>query len=118
MSKFTETLKLYYFKDRQEVDLSIRVTDTLAHGYRFTKEEFDDIVFNWETGIDKETSQGFVCIEYKKFGPRPKQEVDPYVKFSVSKNEIRNHHRITYYEMSQMCTEYNLQLNSEMYWDK
>jgi hypothetical protein len=47
MLEFTKPLKLYVFKDRESVDLSIRVSDAHAHTWSLPQAVFADIVANW-----------------------------------------------------------------------
>ena len=116
--KFTKPIKIYLFKDKDRVDVSVKVNDTLVNGYRFTVNDFEKIINNWQTGIEFEFEGGYAVIEYKKHGPRPERKVDPYVRFSISIGWSTFHHRLTYDDMLELEKEYFYQKNNKMYWDE
>jgi hypothetical protein len=115
--KFTQSLKIYLFKDRGTVDLSVRVTDELVHGYKFSIAEFETIVNDWQSGVNMDLKHGHIFIEYKKNGPRPESMYAPYVRFSVHANNMVYHHRLTFDDMYGLTKEYSYQKNNVMYWD-
>ena len=62
--KYTTPLKMYLFKERGTVDLSVRVTEELVHGYKFSIAEFETIVNDWQSGVQLDTKFGHIYIEY------------------------------------------------------
>lgn len=116
--KYTKPIKIYLFKDKDRVDVSIKVNDTLVNGYSFRQHEFESILQQWETGIEFPFEGGYVFVVYKKYGPRPEKRLDPYVRFSVSIGYNTFHHRLTYDDMIELEKEYHYQKNNKMYWDE
>ena len=45
---FTEVFKIYLFKKRQRVKMTIRVTDTFGTTYYWDQEVFEEMLENWE----------------------------------------------------------------------
>ena len=116
--KYTKPIKIYLFKDQNRVDVSVKVTDDLVNGYRFTIDEFEKIINNWKHGVEFQFEGGYAVVEYKKHGPRPERKIDPYVRFSISIGYGTFHHRLTYDDMITIEKEYFYQKNNKMYWDE
>ena len=115
--KYTFPIKIYLFKDKNKVDVSIKVTDDLVNGYSFKISEFESILKGWKTGVEFPFDGGYLYAEYKKHGPRPEKKSSPYVRFSVSCHGMTFHHRLKYDDMLQLEKEYFFQKNNTMYWD-
>jgi hypothetical protein len=115
--KYTTPIKVYLFKDKNKVDVSIKVTDELVNGYSFKIDEFESILHSWKTGVEFSFEGGYVYIEYKKHGPRPERLNSPYVRFSVSCHGMTFHHRLSYDDMLQLEKDFFFQKNNVMYWD-
>ena len=44
---FTKPVKIYLFKKRQRLKMTIRVTDTYAMTYYWDQDAFEDMIYNW-----------------------------------------------------------------------
>jgi hypothetical protein len=116
--KYTTPIKIYLFKDKNKVDISIKVTDELVNGYRFKIDEFEKILNYWKTGVEFDFDGGYLYVEYKKHGPRPEKVPSPYVRFSISCHGLTFHHRLSYNDMLQLEKDYFFQKSNVMYWDQ
>jgi len=47
MLAFDRTFKIYLFKDKGRVDLTIKVTDSYAHTYQIDKADLENLLANW-----------------------------------------------------------------------
>lgn len=120
MLNFTRPLKTYLFKDRNVVDLNIRVSDNAVNAYTFSAEEFEYLLEHWQdhSGIEFRIDNNYWHVQWKKRGPRPRCEAADYVKISVSVNTGQTfHYRVDFMDMHQMQQEYFYQKNNKMYWD-
>jgi len=115
--KFTKPVKIYLFKDKDRVDVSVKITDDLTNGYRFTSQEFESILESWKEGIEFETEWGYVFVQHKTHGPRPERQPCSYVRFSVSVGNMDFHHRLNFDTMHELEKEYLYQKTNTMYWD-
>lgn len=104
--KFDKHWKLYVFKNREEISLSFRITDSYCVTYHMPINEFEILLDTWDQGGFHE--RGW-CVEHKYPGIVGMS----YVRFSV-KNE---HHRMSVESMKALVDEYNHQINNVMYWD-
>jgi hypothetical protein len=60
--KYTDPIKVYLFKDKNKVDLSIKVTDQLVNGYSFKIDEFESIINSWKTGVEFSFAGGYLYV--------------------------------------------------------
>ena len=119
MLNFTKPAKLYLFKDRAQVNLSILVSDTCVNGYNFTVTEFEELLDGWDkpTGVELKTAAAHFIVAHKHFTPRPECANTSYVRFSVFSHGMTFHHRLSYDDMQSLRTEYFYQKNNRMHWD-
>ena len=105
---FSNTLKVYYFKEERSVTFSIKVTDNFVNTYRFTESEFDNIVEKWNSkeGIEFRTNNGSWMFQHKKRGPRPVCEPANFVRIDYWRDEQSFHYRVTYDEMLVAVKDY------------
>lgn len=115
--KFTKPIKIYLFKEKNSVDVALRINTSTVITYTLTPELFEKLLQGWKTGIELEYDHANWYVQYKKTGPRPESKQSPYVRFSVSKSGIRLHFRVTYDDMIAVEREYFFQKNNTMYWD-
>jgi len=105
---FKNNIKLYYFKDTQEITLSIKVADNFVNSYRFTESQFDKIIENWDKpgGIEFRTNNGSWMFQHKKRGPRPVCEPANYVRIDYWRDEQSFHYRLNYDDMISIVKDY------------
>lgn len=105
---FSTPIKLYYFKEEKQISFSIRVTDGFVNTYRFTEQQFDNIVDKWNQsgGIEFKTDNGSWMFQHKKRGPRPICEPSNYVRIDFWRDEQSFHYRISYDEMIAVVKDY------------
>ena len=115
--KFTKTFKIFLFKDKGKVDFTIKVNKVLAITYWLSVNDFETMLAGWKKGVNVEANNQHWHLEYKKFGPRPESQQNPYVKISVSANSQRFNYRVTYAEMEMLEKDYFYQKHNEMFWD-
>lgn len=120
--KFDKMFKIYLHKDRDKVDISIKVSDSFVIGYDLSCSQFEYILANWKNNggmnIGDYKHEGDWFIQLKKTTAYPESASTSYVRISVSKNKIRNHHRVSYDDMILLEREYFYQKNNVMHWDK
>jgi hypothetical protein len=105
---FENSVKMYYFKDTKDVSFSIRVNDNFVNTYRFTEEQFDKIIENWNKpgGIEFRTNNGSWMFQHKKRGPRPVCEPANYVRVDFWRDEQSFHYRLSYDNMINIVKDY------------
>jgi len=118
MYNFKKNLKIYLFKDKKSIDFSIKVSKNCVNVYWLNQEEFEEIITNWKTGIDKNIGKLHWCIQHKKTGSKPEKAPTSYVRISVSTNFAPSfHYRVDYNDMLDMEKDYFYQKNNIMCWD-
>ena len=119
MLEFTKNLKIYLFKDKDRVTFSVKVSDSYVNEYSFSINEFEEFINQWDAhgGIDKQYSSGHWSVMCKKSTPRPESAPASYVRLTVYKNGIGNHHRVNYTDMLEVRKDYFYQKNNKMYLD-
>ena len=116
--KFDKIFKIYIFKEKNRVNLSLRASDSLVIEYRMNVEHMKYILENWKNGTEIDTGHNVWLIEYKKYGPRPERKYGPYVRISVNHGGIKFHYRLSYDDMLHLERDFYYQINNMMYWDK
>jgi len=118
MLSFTSNLKIYLFKNRQQVSFSIKVSDNCVNSYWLSTNDFEKILSTWNTtGFDAQAGNGWWSVQHKKSTPRPESAPTSYVRISVSMNNQTFHYRVDYTDMYQLVKDYYYQKNNQMYWD-
>jgi hypothetical protein len=117
--EFTKNLKIYLFKEKDKVSFSVKVSNSYVNEYSFSIAEFEEFISQWNMpgGIDKHYSNGHWSVMHKKSTPRPESASASYVRLTVYKNGIGNHHRVDYSDMLEIQKDYFYQKNNKMYWD-
>jgi hypothetical protein len=115
MLPFKKPLKIYLFKDKQSVDITIRVTDSHAHTYAMPAEQFEYLLDNWNgnNGCSFTTPNQHWFVHYKTTTPRPESALASYVRISVNNQQYRVDHS----DMIDLVKDYYFQKNNKMYWD-
>jgi len=107
-------IKIYVFKDKNEVKVSFRITDYCNYHREMTIEDFQYICDNWRAGVDGlETKGGKFYWYYSDCGPRPEQVPAQFVQINIASWSFR----ISVQEMLSLVDEFNYQLNNHMHWD-
>jgi hypothetical protein len=117
MLSFNKPFKLYYFKHKNVVDWSLRVSDNYVKTFRFRPEDFSYLMSAWhKKGGCQITTQNNVSmwVEHKQHTPRPEQSPASYIKISTHDE----HFRYTYEDMLALERDYFYQTNNKMYWDE
>jgi hypothetical protein len=119
MLNFTSNLKIYLFKEKNKVSLSVKVSDSLVTEYTFTIDEFNEFVSCWDKpqGVNAVYSGVHWSVLHKTTTPRPEASAANYVRLSAYKNGIGMHHRVDYIDMLNVRKDYFYQQNNKMYWD-
>ena len=92
MLSFTSNLKIYLFKNRQQVSFSIKVSDNCVNSYWLSTNDFEKILSTWNTtGFDAQAGNGWWSVQHKKSTPRPESAPTSYVRISVSMNNQTFH---------------------------
>ena len=117
---FQKAAKLYLYKDKSHVDLSIRVSDTCVQQYNFSVDEFEQLLAGWDSphGIDLTVSNKRFNVLHKTRTPRPEGAATSYVKFTVYTNGMAFHHRLDYGDMQELQRDYYYQKHNHMHWDR
>ena len=120
MLSFTAPLKLYLFKDKNRVSLSIKVSDTCVNSYYIDVDDFERIVESWKepNGFEIQATDSHWFFQHKTSTPRPECAKTSYVRISVHTNgPITFHYRVSFSDMYNLEKEYFYQKNNKMYWD-
>jgi hypothetical protein len=121
MLVFKTNLKLYLFKSKNQVSLSIKVSDNCVNAFNFTIEEFEKILESWTTpnGFEIQTKNSFWAFRHKTSTPRPECAKTSYVSITVHlDNSMTCHYRVSYDDMYNLKKDYFYQKHNSMYWDK
>lgn len=116
---FKKLFKLYVFKNKQQIDLSIRVTEEYVQTYTLSISKFTELLSTWNTtGFSKQVDDGhYWVVEHKHNAPRPSTEQVSYVRLSISKNGVVHHFRVDADDIIDLEKDFYYQLNNKMHWD-
>lgn len=117
MLTFSKALKIYLFKHRQQISLSIRVSKSTVNTFRLNQQHFEQLLDNWQQGIELNTEHNHWLIQHKTICPRPERATTSYVRITVSTNNIEYNYRVTYADMLELEKDYYYQKHNTMYWD-
>ncbi len=120
MLEFTKPLKIYLFKETNEVSLSILVSSNTVNTYMLKAEDFEKILGFWNKkgGCQIQTDNAVWHIQYKTSGPRPESKPVAYVRIAIYLKSQAFHYRVDYDDVYEMQKDYFYQKNNKMYWDK
>ena len=113
---FNSPVKIYLFKNRARVKMTVMVRPTFAITYLWDQAEFERLVTTWQNEFEgKALGTNIFC------GPKkskdPKMSDDKFVRFSAM-TEFGVEHRFSYNTMLDLEREYFNQKENEMPWDK
>ena len=118
MLAFDKTFKIYLFKDKGRVDLTIRVTDSYAHTYQIDKEDLENLLANWRdpAGYSFKFGNTSGVIQHKKSTPRPISAPADYVRFTIFAG-VQHQYRVDAADIEQLQKDFEYQCNNVMFWD-
>ena len=119
MLTFNDNLKIYLFKEKQTVSISIKVSDNCVNSYNVSVHDFEKLLDTWNkpSGFDGMLGQAWWNVCYKKTTSRPECASASYVKISITMHNLNFHYRVSYQDMYNMQKDYFYQKNNQMYWD-
>jgi hypothetical protein len=109
---FTDKFKLYVFKERQRVKLTVMVQGDFGITYLWNQEQFEDMIMNWQ---DEWTGKALGSDIF--VGPKLGEDRNRFVRFSSSA-QFGCEHRFSYNDMNSLRDEYIRQRDNKMPWDK
>ena len=119
MLEFKKPLKMYLFKDKRTVDLSLQVSDNYVQTYTIPQDTFQELIKNWQKdeGYSFKLEQSGWFVQYKKTTPRPESLPESYIRITVWNNGMSHNFRFEFSDMWDLEKEYFYQSNNTMYWD-
>ena len=112
---FTEKFKLYVFKERKRVKLTVMINETFGITYLWDQFVFEEMITSWEDEWNGKALGTNIFIGPKKGDNEDKR--NRFVRFSAIA-EYGCEHRFTYNEMEALRKEYFHQKENKMPWDK
>jgi hypothetical protein len=113
---FDKKVKLYVFKDEDEVQISFLINEHTTMNKTFTVKEMDHIIDNWRdpgvSGYETEHS-GRIWWEYRNCGPRPDCEPAEFVAISLQSWNFR----LSIDEMHELWDTFEYQKRNKNHWD-
>lgn len=119
MLKFKKPFKIYIFKERNQVDLAIRVNDHYVQTYTMSIEHMETIINNWNTGsgFEGKINGQHWSINHKTYAPRPVCNPVTYVRLTISNHFCSHNFRVEFGDMLELEKDFFYQKNNKMYWD-
>lgn len=118
MKLFTETFKLYAYKNRDRCDLSIKVNDVLVLTFKLTHEEiklmFDEYEVNdpvnnrYGVEFTSKAGQYWFVMDKKKFQS---------VRITIGNHGVDFNFRVSYTNWNLLKLDYEQQMSNPMPWD-
>ena len=113
---FMTPIKIYLFKDRQRVKMTVMVRPTFGITYLWEQEQFEYMLENWQNECNCKALGANIFVGPKK-SKDPQHEDEKYVRFSAM-TQYGTEHRFSYRVFMNLEREYYRQKNNEMPWDK
>ena len=109
---FTEKFKMYLFKNRERVKLTVMIQEDFGITYLWDQKHFEDMVMNWQ---DEWTGKALGSDIF--VGPKKGEDKNRFVRFSSSA-QFGCEHRFSYDDMFKLKEEYERQRDNRMPWDE
>ena len=110
---FTDVFKLYLFKHRERVKLTVMVHETYGITYLWDQDQFEEMITTWQ---DEWTGKALGADIF--VGPKKGEtNRDRFARFS-SYGQFGGEHRFSYNQMLGLHKEYFHQKENKMPWDK
>ena len=113
ITPFNELFKLYLFKHRERVKLTVMVNETFGVTYLWDQDQFEDMITSWQDEWTGKARGADIFVGPKKSEDKKSR----FVRFSSSA-QFGCEHRFTYNQMEELLKEYMHQKNNKMPWDK
>ena len=114
MLEFTDPFKIYLFKHKQEVKLSIMVTSSLVDTYTMSQRAFEQLLAACVNSKGASVEDKISWWAQHKHIGRPTE----YVRLSAWHSGMSRDYRTDKQIIDQLITEYERQKNNVMYWDQ
>jgi hypothetical protein len=118
MKLFTDTFKLYAYKNRDRCDLSIRLNDSMVMTFKLTHEEFRKIITEYTTNDPANDRYGvqFTSQAGQFWFVMNKQHFQA-VRITIGNHGVDFNFRINYTDWDLLKVEYENQMSNIMPWD-
>lgn len=116
--EFTDTFKLYAYKNKDKCDLSIRVNEGMVMTYKLTHDELKQF-FNEYDVIDPANDKYGVQLTSKAgqyWFVMMKRHFNA-VRITVSNNGVDFNHRVDIDDWLDLIRTYNIQMSTPQAWD-
>ncbi len=110
---FTDVFKLYLFKKRERVKLTVMVHETYGITYLWDQDQFEEMITTWQDEWTGKARGSDIFVGPKK----GLEKTDRFVRFS-SFGQFGCEHRFSYRQMLDLHKEYFHQKENKMPWDK
>jgi hypothetical protein len=109
---FTDLFKLYLFKHRERVKLTVMVNETFGITYLWDQDQFEDMITSWRDEWTGKARGSDIFV-----GPKKGEGRERFVRFSSSA-QFGCEHRFSLEQMDELEKDYFNQKNNTMPWDK
>jgi len=113
---FFKPIKIYLFKDRKRVKMTVMVRPTFGLTYLWEQDEFERMITTWQNEFEGKALGANVFIGPKK-SKDPEVKDEKYVRVSIM-SQYGTEHRFSYKTFIELEREYFNQKENEMPWDK
>jgi hypothetical protein len=116
VESFVKPIKIYLFKDRARVKMTVMVRPTFGITYLWDQEEFERMLGSWQNEFEGKALGSNVFIGPKK-SKDPQMEGEKFVRMSVM-SQYGTEHRFSFKTFMDLERDYANQKANEMPWDK
>jgi hypothetical protein len=113
---FVKPIKIFLFKDRNRVKMTVMVRPTFGITYLWEQEEFERMLENWQNEFEGKALGANVFVGPKK-SKDPQMEGEKYVRVSIM-SQYGTEHRFSFRTFMDLEREYYHQKTNKMPWDK
>jgi hypothetical protein len=118
MKLFTDTFKLYAYKNRDRCDLSIRLNDSMVMTFKLTHEELKKIITEYTVNdpVNNRNGVQFISQAGQYWFVMDKRHFQA-VRITIGNHGVDFNFRVSYTDWNQLKAEYENQMNNIMPWD-
>lgn len=116
VESFVKPIKIFLFKDRKRVKMTVMVRPTFGLTYLWEQEEFERMLENWQNEFEGKALGANVFVGPKK-SKDPQHEGEKYVRVSIM-SQYGTEHRFPFRVFMDLEREYYHQKTNKMPWDK
>lgn len=113
---FVKPIKIYLFKDRQRVKMTVMVRPTFGFTYLWQQDEFERLMDTWQNEFEGKALGANVFVGPKK-SKDSTHEGEKFVRMSIM-SQYGTEHRFPFRVFLELEREYIYQKNNVMPWDK